>query len=83
MLSKMGYREGQGIGVAGQGCVEPVGLNLKASRAGLGIDEDRKRRKDWAQSQQAEKGAVLCDIERASRGGWWQRRALRGRDGMV
>ena len=67
MLSKMGYREGQGIGVAGQGCVEPVGLNLKASRAGLGIDEDRKRRKDCAQSQQDEKGAELSHTERAPR----------------
>ena len=63
MLAKMGYREGQGIGIAGQGRIDPVGVDLKASRSGLGIDEKRKRQREHAQAQQGEKGAVPCYLE--------------------
>lgn len=54
----MGYRAGEGIGAARQGRAEPLAVDLKASRAGLGIDEDKRRRKERAVSQQVEKGGA-------------------------
>ena len=52
----MGYQEGQGIGAARQGQVTPLAVDLKATRAGLGVDEDRKRRRQQVQAQQSDRG---------------------------
>ena len=52
----MGYKPGQGIGPAGGGRVAPLEVDLKASRAGLGIDEAKKRQRDTTRAQQAERG---------------------------
>ncbi len=38
MLQKMGYNPGKGLGKTGEGRVEPVAVELKADRAGLGRD---------------------------------------------
>lgn len=40
MLAKMGYKAGQSIGKASsQGIVEPIGIQLKGDRGGLGREE--------------------------------------------
>ena len=57
LLAKMGYKPGQGIGAGGGGRVAPVEVDLKSSRAGLGVDEAKKRQRDTAKAQQAERGA--------------------------
>ena len=36
LMSKMGYVEGGGLGRAGQGRVEPVGISTQRGRRGLG-----------------------------------------------
>ncbi|ORZ28019.1 hypothetical protein BCR41DRAFT_279772, partial [Lobosporangium transversale] len=36
MLSKMGWKAGTGLGVAGQGVVEPIQLMVTDRKAGLG-----------------------------------------------
>ena len=56
MLSKMGYKPGQGIGAGGAGRVAPVEVELKTARTGLGIDEAKKRRTLAVKEQQADRG---------------------------
>uniref|UniRef100_A0A4W3GEY8 G patch domain-containing protein 11 n=1 Tax=Callorhinchus milii TaxID=7868 RepID=A0A4W3GEY8_CALMI len=44
MLQKMGYKEGHGLGKTGKGIVEPIPLQIKTGRAGIGHEEAEKRR---------------------------------------
>ncbi len=46
LLAKMGYKAGEGIGKEGKGRAAPITVDLKASRTGLGVDEDRKRKQE-------------------------------------
>lgn len=48
LLTKMGYQAGQGLGTRATGRAEPILVDLKVSKAGLGIDEARKRRQQDA-----------------------------------
>lgn len=38
MLAKMGYKQGDAIGKTAKGIVEPIGIQLKSDRGGLGRD---------------------------------------------
>ncbi|XP_062570382.1 G patch domain-containing protein 11-like [Saccostrea cucullata] len=44
LLSKMGYKPGMAIGKKGEGRSEPVPIELKAGRGGLGRDNEVKRK---------------------------------------
>lgn len=44
LLQKMGYKPGMGIGKEGTGRVEPVSIELKSGRSGLGRDSEMKRK---------------------------------------
>lgn len=46
LLQKMGYKAGQGLGKEGAGRVEPVPLNIKTDRGGIGMEEVKKRKAD-------------------------------------
>ncbi|XP_028676715.1 G patch domain-containing protein 11 [Erpetoichthys calabaricus] len=67
LLQKMGYKTGQGLGKEGGGRVEPIPLNIKTDRGGIGLEEVKKRkaeeeldnyRKRTQMKQQAEKQAL-------------------------
>ncbi|MCJ8730851.1 hypothetical protein PDJAM_G00189180 [Pangasius djambal] len=44
LLQKMGYTAGQGLGKEGTGRVEPLPLNIKTDRGGIGMEELKKRK---------------------------------------
>ncbi|KAM3863363.1 G patch domain-containing protein 11 [Diretmus argenteus] len=44
LLQKMGYKAGQGLGKKGAGRVEPIPLNIKTDRGGIGLEEVKKRK---------------------------------------
>lgn len=45
LLAKMGFKEGCGLGKSGEGMKDPVPLNVKVDRSGLGTDTVEKERK--------------------------------------
>ncbi|CAL9120914.1 unnamed protein product [Musa textilis] len=47
MLKMMGYKPGSALGKDGGGLAEPVGLQIRRSRAGIGVEEEAVR-KEWA-----------------------------------
>ncbi|XP_059928982.1 G patch domain-containing protein 11 [Gadus macrocephalus] len=44
LLQKMGYKAGQGLGKQGAGRVEPIPLNIKTDRGGIGMEKVKKRK---------------------------------------
>ncbi|KAK0153708.1 G patch domain-containing protein 11 [Merluccius polli] len=44
LLQKMGYKAGQGLGKEGAGRVEPIPLNIKTDRGGIGMEKVKKRK---------------------------------------
>uniref|UniRef100_A0A4W5JM10 G patch domain-containing protein 11 n=1 Tax=Hucho hucho TaxID=62062 RepID=A0A4W5JM10_9TELE len=44
LLQKMGYKAGQGLGKQGAGRVEPIPLNIKTDRGGIGMEGVKKRK---------------------------------------
>ncbi|XP_061601045.1 G patch domain-containing protein 11 [Cololabis saira] len=44
LLKKMGYKVGQGLGKEGAGRVDPIPLNIKTDRGGIGMEEMKKRK---------------------------------------
>ncbi|XP_072354586.1 G patch domain-containing protein 11 isoform X1 [Scyliorhinus torazame] len=44
LLQKMGYKEGRGLGKSGNGIVEPIPLQIKTGRGGIGHDAAEKRK---------------------------------------
>ncbi|KAL7889597.1 hypothetical protein AOLI_G00018550 [Acnodon oligacanthus] len=44
LLQKMGYKAGQGLGKEGSGQVEPIPLNIKTDRGGIGMEQLKKRK---------------------------------------
>ncbi|KAM7409013.1 hypothetical protein PAMA_002638 [Pampus argenteus] len=44
LLQKMGYKAGQGLGKQGAGRVDPIPLNIKTDRGGIGLEEVKKRK---------------------------------------
>lgn len=43
MLKKMGYKEGEGLGKSNTGRVEPIPIEVKTNRSGLGREEAKKK----------------------------------------
>ena len=48
MLAKMGFKEGSGLGKTGEGMKDPVAINLKLDRCGLGTETVAKEKKEKA-----------------------------------
>lgn len=48
-LAKMGYKEGDAIGKSSKGILEPIGIDIKTDRGGLGRDAALKQLKEHRQ----------------------------------
>lgn len=49
MLTKMGYKQGEAIGKSSNGILEPIGIDIKTDRGGLGRDAALKQLKEHRQ----------------------------------
>ncbi|KAG5830990.1 G patch domain-containing protein 11 isoform X1 [Anguilla rostrata] len=66
MLQKMGYKAGQGLGKDGAGRVEPIPLNIKTDRGGIGIEEVKKRKAEEKLEHYRRKVQVKQHVEKQS-----------------
>ena len=49
LLSKMGFKEGSGLGKSGDGIKDPVPISMKVDRSGLGTETVRNEKKKKAE----------------------------------
>lgn len=64
MMAKMGYVEGQGLGLTGRGRLAPIETQLRPQGAGLGaVKEKTKQAKEEEKREAAFRGEVLEDSE--------------------
>lgn len=66
LMAKMGYQAGQGLGSDATGRPVPIDVDLKASKAGLGIDEEKKRRRTAAEAARLQAEAKRARLQEAS-----------------
>lgn len=68
LLEKMGYKPGMAIGKAGNGKLEPVSIEIKSDRVGLGEKTERKRK----ESEQKAMRAAMAQKRRKHESEWRQ-----------
>ncbi|XP_026869895.2 G patch domain-containing protein 11 isoform X1 [Electrophorus electricus] len=66
LLSKMGYKLGQGLGKEGGGRVEPIPINIKTDRGGIGMMELKKRKAEEKLENYRKKEQTKQQIEKKS-----------------
>lgn len=85
MMTKMGYKEGQGLGSSGQGIINPIEAGLRPQGVGLGaVREKSKQAKEEEKREAARRGIILEDSseeERKNRREQKQKRRLKGVSG--
>ncbi|XP_024534181.1 G patch domain-containing protein 11 [Selaginella moellendorffii] len=67
LLQQMGYKPGGALGKHGQGALEPLKVDVKHSRTGLGVDERERRFKARAAKQQEIQRDLKRKIDDVSR----------------
>ncbi|KAG2193719.1 hypothetical protein INT47_013187 [Mucor saturninus] len=55
MLMKMGFKKGSGLGQQQSGIMEPIAIDLKAGRSGIGMDTQLLKRAREAEEEEARK----------------------------
>lgn len=80
MLKQMGYTPGSALGKEGAGRVEPVGLQIRRSRAGIGREdphkEKRKREEISAEKKRQNVEAMLEEFGSRQKSQWRIRRVV-------
>ncbi|KAG4183726.1 hypothetical protein ERO13_A09G127050v2 [Gossypium hirsutum] len=80
LLKQMGYTPGSALGKEGSGRVEPVGLDIRRSRAGIGredpLKEKRKREKIEFERKKKNEEALMAEFGSWQKSQWRSRRVV-------
>ncbi|CAH9100719.1 unnamed protein product [Cuscuta europaea] len=80
MLKQMGYIPGSSLGKDGSGRVEPVGLEIRRGRAGLGKEDSRLEKarieKEKSEIGQKKEEELMVDFEHRQKERWKGRRVV-------
>lgn len=63
MLAKMGFKQGEKLGKGEYGVAEPIKLQMKEGREGVGMESDKKRKLREAYEEHAKKAKVEEETE--------------------
>ncbi|KAK6232274.1 G-patch domain - like 10 [Theobroma cacao] len=80
LLKQMGYTPGSALGKEGSGRAEPVGLNIRRSRAGIGredpLKEKRKREEIEFERKKKKEEALMAEFGSWQKSQWRNRRVV-------
>ncbi|GMN55912.1 hypothetical protein TIFTF001_025043 [Ficus carica] len=80
LLKRMGYTPGSALGKEGSGRAEPVGLEIRRSRAGIGREDPRKekirREEAEAEMKRRNEKALMEDFGSRQKSQWRNRRVV-------
>lgn len=80
LLKQMGYTPGSALGKEGSGMANPVGLEIRRSRAGIGLDdphkEKRKKEEIVAERKRRKEEALMEDFGSRQKSRWQSRRVV-------
>ena len=62
LLTKIGYKPGEGLGKSKDGIIEPIGVEVKTNRSGLGAEAATKQIKRTKKAQSKKAGAIAVKI---------------------
>lgn len=80
MLAKMGYKPGESIGRSSNGIVEPISIQIKTNRAGLGRDAAIKQLEEYRERMRKTKAEQKNDSSASSISQFRQRMAQKTSD---
>ncbi len=75
-MARMGYTPGSGLGASRAGRAEPLAVELRAARSGLGVHEQRKRARQQEEEQREQEGEPQAAWQRGAGGACEQRAAV-------
>ncbi|KAL3841213.1 hypothetical protein ACJIZ3_025804 [Penstemon smallii] len=80
LLKQMGYTPGSALGKEGSGRVEPVGLEIRRGRAGIGKEdpkvENMRREKEKAERYERKEAELMEDFGRVQKERWKEKRIV-------
>ena len=80
LLKQMGYTPGSALGKEGSGRAEPVGLEIRRSRAGIGREDPRKekirREEEEVEMKRRNEKALMEDFGSRQKSQWRNRRVV-------
>ncbi|KAH7554298.1 hypothetical protein ACOSP7_028539 [Xanthoceras sorbifolium] len=80
LLKQMGYTPGSSLGKEGAGRAEPLGLQIRRSRAGIGREdpykEKRKREEIEAEMNRGKQEALMAEFGSRQKSQWHSRRVI-------
>lgn len=83
MLAKMGYKQGDSIGRSQSGIVEPISIQIKSDRAGLGRETALKQLQEYREKLRKEKAEQKTEASTSSINQFRQRMAQKTSDRQI
>lgn len=79
LLKQMGYTPGSALGKEGSGRAEPVGIDIRRSRAGIGLDDphkEKRKREEMKMVSENRKAETLMEEFGVRQKSQWQSRRI-------